>query len=80
MSRDVEAVPVECVAKGPEKPLPLPRADPDVRELRSGGDVTPGCDLPDDVEDELAHVGLFHGRCLGYGVVNGDPDYDPAFA
>lgn len=67
VARDVEAVSAEGVAKRAKEPLPLPRADPDARELRPGGDGPPGRNLSDNVEDELPNVALYHGSCLGSG-------------
>jgi len=79
-ARNVEAVAIERVPKGAEEPLPLPRADPDPRELRAGGDGTPASDLPDDVEDELVNVRLVHEiPRFVYGAGGGGSDYNPAF-
>lgn len=79
-ARNVEAVAIERVPEGAEEPLPLPRADPDVRKPRPGGDGTPVCNLSDNVEDELVNVRLFHEKYLGSGASRGGPGYDPAFA
>ena len=59
-TRNVEAEALERVPEGAEESLPLPRADPEEREVGAGGDGTPACDLPDDVENELADFCLFH--------------------
>jgi hypothetical protein len=80
-ARDVEAVAIERVSKRPEESLPLSRADPDPRELRARGDVTPACNLPDDVEDELMNVCLFHGSAaVRIRARRGGSGYDLTFA
>jgi hypothetical protein len=53
---DVDPVATERVAQGAEEPLPLPRADPDMRKSSPRGDGTPACNRSDDLENELAHV------------------------
>jgi hypothetical protein len=50
---------VERLSEGAEESLPLPRPDPEEREVGAGGDGTP-CDPSDDVEDELVDFCPFH--------------------